>query len=225
MKRTYRDRLLIKLKNEIEELYKQWNQLGCETGYPTNYQGVTTKSEPLLLELEVFSNRNVLDIGCNSGLYSYFAGIFAKSVLGCDLEKLLVDRAVSARPFFNSIFDTSSIEFYQGNFVNKLTPEVSGIIAACVLYHVGDENLQILMEFLTANKPTVVLQVRPSRGEVFLMNPDWGCVSNTKLFNGMFRIEDNLNFLRTCGYDNVRVVGLNTTSFHGEFFPILIASD
>lgn len=216
---------LEKLKERMPILYQRWKILGQDTGYPIDYQGVTSKSEPLLLELDGFINKNVLDIGCNSGLYSYFCGQYANSIIGCELEELLLKRADSARLFFNSFYDTSHVSFFHGNFVDKLSSDITGIIAACVLYHVGDDNLKALMKFLVTNRPMIMLQARPMRYDAFLANPEWGMVSNTKLFNGMFRIEDNLNFLKECGYNNARVIGLRSTLFYGEYFPVIIASN
>jgi SAM-dependent methyltransferase len=225
MDNSYHRSVVSLVKNGLQNLYSTWKCLPQNTGYPIDYQGITKKSEPLLLELNRFAGRNVLDIGCNSGLYSYIAGIHAKSILGCDLEQVLIDRAEISRSFFNEFYDSSKVLFHQGSFVDKLSDDIDGIIAACVLYHVGDENLTELIKFLRFKKPLILIQARPARYQAFLKNPSWGGVAATTLYNGMYRIEDNFNFLRDCGYDNVYVTGLNATLFYDEIFPILIAYD
>jgi SAM-dependent methyltransferase len=216
---------LTKLKDTIGQIYQKWDSLEKNSGYPINYQGLTEKSEPLLSRFQHLAGRNVLDIGCNSGLYSYVAGYYANSVIGCDLEQLLIDRARVSREFFADFYDTKKVEFHCGNFIDKMTSEIDAIVAACVLYHIGDENLIKLMGFVMVKKPMIILQIRPARAAAFSQNSAWGTVSNTTLFGGMFRIDDNLEFLRACKYDNVVIAGLNSTSYYGETFPVLIAFD
>jgi SAM-dependent methyltransferase len=216
---------LTKLKGDVGQLYRKWDILDKNSGYPINYQGITDKSEPLLARFNHLTGRNVLDIGCNSGLYSYVAGYYAKSVIGCDVEQLLIDRARVGQKFFADFYDARKVQFHCGNFVDKMTNEIDAIVAACVLYHIGDDNLIKLMDFLMAKKPMIILQVRPARAAAFSHNSAWGTVSTTTLFGGMFRLDDNLEFLRACNYDNVIVAGLNSTSFYGETFPVLIAFD
>ncbi len=87
----------------------------------------------------------------------------------------------------------------------------------------GNDNLLALRDFLREKKPVILLQARPMRAEAFRKNPSWGIVAATTLYNGMFLVEDNLDFLRDCGYDSAEVYGLNSTEFYGENFPVILA--
>ena len=223
MSATKTTEIVSTLKQDISQLYDLWRATSDDFGYPVDYQGITTKSEPLISQLEGFRGKRVLDIGCNSGMYSYSLGACAKSVIGCDVEPVLIKRANEARAFFDRMYDTKTVQFHHGNFVDKLDNEIDGVIASLVLYHVGDENLLALKNFLTERKPHVLLQARPMRAEAFKNSPSWGILSATTMYGGMYLIEDNLNFLRDCGYNSVEVTGLTESLFFGEHFPVIVA--
>jgi SAM-dependent methyltransferase len=215
--------ILENLVPDIEILYDIWSSYSMDFGYPVDYQGFTSKSAPLLKVLHKFQGRRVVDIGCNSGLYSYLTGCYATKVIGCDVEHILIRRAEDARPFYEARVGTNDVRFHLGNFVDELKDDVTGIMASLVLYHIGNENLLALKEFLTRTRPLVILQTRPMRAEAFRKSPEWGVVSATTLYNGMYLMEDNLEFLRDCGYDSAELFGMTESLFHGEHFPVIVA--
>ena len=217
------DEFIPLIKQDIDALYDVWKLTSNDFGYPVDYQGITSKAAPLLAKLECLYGRRVLDIGCNSGLYSYVAGMYAESVTGCDVEQVLIKRAEEAREFYERYYDTRHVGFYHGNFVAQLHNDIDAVVASLVLYHVGDENLLKLQEFLIRRKPIVLLQARPGRAEAFKRNPSWGILAATTIYNGMYRVEDNLEFLRDCGYDCAEVCGLKDSEYYGELFPVIVA--
>jgi 2-polyprenyl-3-methyl-5-hydroxy-6-metoxy-1,4-benzoquinol methylase len=184
---------------------------------------VNSKSVALIRQLEQLKGLRVLDIGCNSGLYSCLAATTAKSVLGCDVEPVLIERARSAAKYFQPLIGSDNVEFRQGSFIEVLDHQFDAIVASLVLYHIGDMALDLLGQYLKAHKPMVILQARPERAKAFLANPDWQTVSTTTKYNGMYTVESNLEFLRDCGYESASVYGMNSTLFHGEYFPIVVA--
>lgn len=205
----------------LQELWKD----GAGTGYPADYQGITNKATVVISALDHLQGRHVLDIGCNSGLYTYLAGFVANHVTGVDVEQPLIDRAERARPLFISQGLTGPVDFASGTFTNYLHPGISGIIAACVLYHVGDDYLRYLQDFLRQHRPKMIIQTRPGRAEAFRLNPSWGVLATTAAYEGMFTIESNLAFLADAGYDRVEVVGLTSSVFCGEAFPVVVTLD
>ncbi len=46
---------------------------------------------------DYFSGKNVLDIGCNTGFFSFFIGVFASHVVGVDLEINAINKAKKAK--------------------------------------------------------------------------------------------------------------------------------
>lgn len=206
----------------IHTLWKE-NEESRSNSYPYNYQGLNTKSLALARELGIMKDKKVIDIGCNSGLYSYLMGRVAESVLGCDIDEQFLHRSKCVRVYFNEHYSTKNVDFFCGNFADKLSSDITGILACCVLYHIGDDNVRKLKEFLNDESATIILQSRPQRGEAFKKNPNWGSVSRTKLYSGLYTIESNLDFLRACGYERAQIFGMQSSKFYSEVFPIIVA--
>jgi len=215
--------LLSFAQEHIAALHDIWKKQSPEFGYYPTYQDVNSKSIALIQQLDRFQGRRLLDIGCNSGLYSCLAGLRAASVLGCDVERVLIERANSAAQYIAPHLPARNVAFRLGSFTDVLDQDFDAVLASLVLYHVGDEALARLAEFLKARKPLVVLQVRPARAEAFASKPDWKVVSTTLKYGGMYTVEGNLEFLRDCGYEDATVHGLNSTLYYGEYFPVVVA--
>jgi len=215
--------LLSFARKHIGGLHALWKEQSPEFGYYPTYQDVNEKSVALIEQLPRFRGRHLLDIGCNSGLYSCLAARSAASVLGCDVEPVLIARARSAAAHLAPHLPAGSIDFRLGSFTDALDGRFDAVLASLVLYHVGDEALARLAQFLKAHKPLVILQVRPARAEAFAAKPEWKTVSTTQKYGGMYTVEGNLEFLRDCGYENATVHGMCSTLFYGEYFPIVTA--
>lgn len=224
MNTTYSD-FLTNVARDMETVHSIWamDKKSINNSYPSDYQDLSAKSLALAKEFYRFSGKNVLDIGCNSGLYSYLMGHQGSSVTACDISNELLSRAEASRSYFANLFDCTNVSFYQGNFADKLDGKVNAILACCVLYHIGDTNLRKLQDYLKENDCLIMIQARPQRGEAFIKHPEWGAVSHTKLYNGIYTLEDNINFLRDSGYERIEIVGLQSTAFFSEYFPIIIA--
>jgi len=217
------DELLAFAQANIGRLHEIWKQQSPEFGYYPTYQDVNSKSIALIRQLPRFRGRRLLDIGCNSGLYSCLAARGAKSVVGCDVEPVLIGRAKSAAEYFAPTLAGAEIEFRLGSFTEVLDRPFDAVLASLVLYHIGDEALQRLADYLKVHKPLVVLQVRPARAQAFASQPQWKTVSTTQKYGGMYTMESNLEFLRDCGYEDATVHGMSSTLFFDEYFPIVTA--
>lgn len=216
--------LLSFARQHIGGLHDLWKEQSPEFGYYPTYQDVNEKSVALIEQLPRFRGRHLLDIGCNSGLYSCLSARVAASVLGCDVEPVLIARARAAAAHLAPHLPAGCVDFKHGSFVDALGGgRFDAVLASLVLYHVGDEALASLAAFLKARKPLVILQVRPARAEAFAAKPEWKTVSTTQKYGGMYTVEGNLEFLRDCGYENATVHGMRSTLFYGEHFPIVTA--
>lgn len=205
----------------INNLHKVWRTV--ETGYPGDYQDLTEKSEPLIKCLPLLSESRVLDIGCNAGMYSLLVARYAHSVVGIDTSSQLISRANMTKEYFEeNVYSAHNVNFLTGNFADIINEiEVDAVLASLVLYHVGDANIEILRDFLREKSKKILIQARPQRLEAYKDHPEWGTVSNTKLYNGLYTVEDCLNFLRDCGFDDAKVLHMN--AYYYEYFPIIFS--
>jgi SAM-dependent methyltransferase len=209
-------------KKEIPNLQTLWR--GVKDEYPFDYQNLTDKSKTLVQCLPLLADCRVLDIGCNSGFYSILLGQVAHSVTGVDPSAALIHRAKLAHEYFEKNgYSLHHVDFLTDNFANILpVRDFDAVLASLVLYHVGDSNIQVLKQALTTKITKVLIQCRPARDVIFTQKPERGPIATTKLYNGLYKIEDCLTFLRDCGFAHARILHMNVP-FYKEYFPIIYA--
>jgi len=213
--------LIQKLTEHIHSLHGVWENI--HDSYPRNYQDITSESESLIKCLPLLANSNVIDIGCSSGMNTLLAGRYSHSVIGVDPSEQLIKRALLAKKYFDDhVYSVHNVKFLNGNFsdyINKLN--VDAVLASLVLYHLEDSNIEILSNFLKATAKKILIQARPQRMEAFKSHPEWGVVSTTTLYNGLYKTEDCLNFIRDCGFVDASILYMDT--YYHEYFPIIYA--
>ena len=110
----------------FHELKQEWNKIGAswQTGIDVYNEKSTSylrlKSILQLNEYLDYQDLNVLDLGCDNGLYSYIIGDKFKKVLGIDNDESSIKRALITKNFFekddynlnNIEFNTTSFEKY-----------------------------------------------------------------------------------------------------------------
>lgn len=207
----------------VDKLHAIWRTISPDHVYYPDYQELNEQAIAVIDSLPIFKGTEVLDIGCNSGLFSYFCSNHANSVLGCDTIPEMISRANAVRLVASQFSDPSKVDFVCADFTTLLRKATfTGIIATRILYHIGDQSLKLLADYLTDSKPSILIQPRPNREIGFGLHPEWGKVSTTTRYGGMYKVEDNIAFLRDCGYDCVKVSHLHARSF-GEYFPVITA--
>lgn len=145
----------------------------------------------------------MLDIGCNSGLSSLIAAFAASQVLGCDRNPVLIARAKAGKNAVCSARDFSSVCFEVGDFTDFLRDDIDAIVAARVLYHLTDEGVGRLSDFITSReKFTVVVHTRPGRRK-----------GATKVYNGLVDVQDVSQFFSDLGLEMVSEWGAQRQRF------------
>ena len=213
--------LLAAARKVMPELHRLWSEV--PDAYPNDYQQITPKSAALIAALPLLADSHVMDIGSNAGLYSLLAARHAASVIGVDPSEPLVRRAEAARNYFeDNAYSVHNARFQCANFADViLDAKVDAVIASLVLYHLGDENISVLKDYLATQCSKVLIQCRPERMEAFKRHPEWGKVSTTTVYNGLYKIEDCLELLRDCGFSSALVMQMD--AYYYEHFPVLYA--
>ena len=91
---------------------------------------------------------------------------------------------------------------------------------ARILYHVGDAALLNLIEVIKSKIDKVLIQCRPMRDVVY-KDED---ISVTKLYNGMYKVEDCIDFVVDCNFNDFNVWGESPLWQGGESFPVIYSS-
>lgn len=212
-------------KAHAKQLSDVWASVAVDAGTvaTSSYQAISDIGRVLIDQLPRLAGARVLDIGCNSGLYSLLASRYVRSVTGCDVKAGYIARAEAAKKYFREhIHPVDNVRFVLGGFNELLTDEVDAIVVAKVLYHLGDQNIAELREFLSRGKKSVLIQARPQRAQAFKRHPEWHQLSVTKIYNGLYGLEDCLDFLRDCNFDKAEVTAMNVAT-RSEYFPVIFA--
>ena len=83
-----------------------------KTNMSQRYWGISTKDSTMYMKLNKifkhFHNKNVIDLGCNIGFFSFMIAAFANKVVGLDIGSPFIDKANKVKKYLG----TENIEFF-----------------------------------------------------------------------------------------------------------------
>jgi len=107
----------------FHELKQEWKKIGAswQTGInPWNKNTISYLRLESILQLKEYlgyQDLNVLDLGCDNGLYSYIIGDKFKKVVGIDSDELSIKRALITKKFYEKNgYGLNNIEFNNISF-------------------------------------------------------------------------------------------------------------
>ncbi len=196
---------------------------GMESSYPLDYQRVDAKTRPVIEELGHFSGAKVADIGSNFGMFSLLTSPFAREVVG--LERSAPIHAVSeaSRSFFESKgYDLSNVRFVNKAVKAIVDTDYDALLMTLVLYHLNDQEVDMLMEDARKKCERAIIQCRPGRGVEFHRGALTDHISRNERYDGLYDIAGNIRFLNDIGLKKIRV-SVSPQLFGREVFPVLVA--
>lgn len=209
--------------SSVSKLHEIWASI--KGGYPSNYQTLSIhKGRVMFRALAHAQDLDVLEAGCNSGLYSIILSNYAKSVTGVDFDKINIDRALLSFDYAKkNNLCRENIEFFHSDLISALpkSQHANCLVASLFLYYLHDNELLVLRDFIREKIQTIIIQCRPDRHKLVFGKPEYGNVSNLSLYNGLYDLPDNIDFLRDCGFPDITILGLDLIS--EEVCPVLVA--
>jgi hypothetical protein len=203
-----------KIINSIDEFHRIWKSI--DGGYPYDYQNLESgQTQTLLGALGNDINLgNVLEIGCNTGIYSLVISNFSSHVHAVDINNENIVRARLGMSYaLKNGFIRDNITFYRDSVVNMIVNNGSNYntcIATLVLYYLSDGELLQLMSFIKNSIKTLIIQCRPDRDKMVDGKEDqFGKASYTSLYNGLFKLNDNVDFFRDLGFEGIEIFGMS----------------
>jgi len=107
----------------FDELKQEWNRIGGSWQASIdacNKNSISYLRLGSILQLKEYldyQDLNLLDLGCDNGLYSYIIGDKFKKVLGIDSDELSIKRALITKKFFEKEgYNLNNIEFNTTTF-------------------------------------------------------------------------------------------------------------
>jgi len=192
------------------------------SGYPKDYQRVDQKTLPVIENLHVFAGSHVLEIGSNFGMYSLLMSPIARQVTAVELDPTIYKASLKWRQFFERLgYSFDNVRTINGNVASSLSIEYDALLLTLVLYHLTNDEIDLLIEDARKKCERMVIQCRPGRMLAKERGSFVGYVSKTDRFDGLFDIASNIRFMRTVGMKKINV-HVNPELLGDEAFPVLV---
>ncbi|MDO9639976.1 MAG: hypothetical protein Q7J44_15675 [Pseudotabrizicola sp.] len=190
-------------------------------GYPLSYQRVDQKTEPVIRKLELFRNRNVLEIGSNFGMYTMLTSQFAKTVTGLEIDRSIFDISGRWLQFFKDKgYSFDNITLLNESAATCTRIDYDALLLTLVLYHLSDDEIDLIIEDAKKKCDCVVIQCRPGRILAAERGSFSGHISKNTRFDGVFDIAGNIRFLEALGMKKISVA-VSEKMLGSEVFPVL----
>lgn len=195
---------------------------GAFSGYPKDYQRVDQKTRPVIGKLDLFAGRRVLEIGSNFGMYSLLMSGIADRVTALEPNAPIHRTSLQWKSFFESRgFDFPNVRFVNEGVVHAAGVDYDALLMTLVLYHLTNDEIDLLIEDARAKCEVAIVQCRPGRAAARDRGSFGGYLSRTDRFDGLFDIASNVRFLRALGMKEISIT-VSPDLLGDEVFPVLV---
>lgn len=138
----------------LGKVYQKWSRI--EKRLPT-----------FLKHIDDLKGRNVLELGCNAGVYGYEISKVAKSYFGVDATQHYIQQANVTKRYI----DNPNVHFWLGRVKDFIQAELSGdlqvsydaLFASFLLYHLSNREIDLLSRHVLSKCDVVILPVRTKK--------------------------------------------------------------
>ena len=146
------------------KLEKMWKKVG-RVIYQKRSRVV--KRMPFFLKyIHHFKGKDVLELGCNAGIYGYELAQVAKSYIGVDRGDYYIDQANITKKYIknpNVIFYNMSVnDFIKSDIMGEI-PTYNALFSSFALYHFADKETDKMMESVLPKCDIVIIQTRTKK--------------------------------------------------------------
>jgi hypothetical protein len=191
------------------------------SGYPKDYQRIDQKTEPVIDQLALFRGSHVLEIGSNFGLYSLLMSDIADTIYALEVDKTIFSVGLRWRQFFvarGAILH--NLKQIRGAASEAVDISYNALLLTLVLYHLNNDEIDLLLEDGKKKCERVIIQCRPGRRLKKEQGKLSGHVTNTERFDGLYDIAGNIRFLEAMGMRRISVT-VSEKLLGGEVFPVI----
>ena len=134
-------------------LTEAWKQVNSAKNYQSFRHRLIDPIKIAQEYKELLSAANILDIGCNNGVISAILAQFSRTVVGIERKPVLYEKALITKQVLQSIeVEVSNLLYKNQSFKDYIRSGafkrdgIDAIIACQVLYHLDDEEIDLLMQ-------------------------------------------------------------------------------
>lgn len=156
-------------KNEHKRLMKVWESVG--PGIYQTWNRLETRMPLFLKHINILREKNVLEFGCNAGIYGYEISKIAKYYIGIDQGKYYILQANETKKLMNmnnALFLNRPAKGFirdqqKAELRNIPTHDINAIFATFVLYHLSDKETDLIEEYLLPKCDAALIMTRTSK--------------------------------------------------------------
>ncbi len=155
-------------KTLYKQLEKQWEKEG--EIYQT-WSRIEKRMPTFLKHIEHLTGKDVLELGCNAGIYGYEIAKVARSYFGVDATEHYIRQARITKLFI----ENPNVDFWHGRVMDfvgamrstKLRVPFNALFASFLMYHLSNKEIRSLSEYVIPQCDVVVLPVRTKKRKIW----------------------------------------------------------
>jgi len=148
-------------KETHAKLEKEWFKVG--RGVYQYWSRIKRRMPYFLQFADIFEGKDVLELGCNAGMYGHALAQIAKSYIGVDKGDYYVDQAKLTQ----KLIENPNVLFYKGNIKDFIKQDLKGemptynaLFSSFALYHFSEKETDRILETVLPKCDVVVIQTR-----------------------------------------------------------------
>jgi hypothetical protein len=146
------------------ELEEKWLPLGKVY---QKWSRIERRLPVFLSHINYFEGRDVLELGCNAGVYGFEISKVAKSYFGVDATDHFIRQANITKRYIKN----PEVEFWLGRVKDFIEAEKSGdlqvpynaLFASFLLYHLSNKEIALISKYVLPKCDVVILPVRTKK--------------------------------------------------------------
>jgi len=158
-----------KFKKLYPKLKEKWIEINGKGGHQKLNKRLTGAIKFInSISNSLCSSLNVLDVGCNNGVYSIVASKKFKNVIGIDIDR--EKKVIKKAKFASKYFHVKNCSFYYMSFFDYVKDKqffndnINAIMVFQVLHHLNNEEINMMRDILP-NIQLLIVGVHPEISE------------------------------------------------------------
>lgn len=155
-------------KKIYDEIKKKWAEVGKI--YQT-WRRIEKRMPILLRNVDLLEGKDVLEFGCNAGVYGYEISRIAKSYFGVDAGDHFIEQAKITKTYMenpNVDFQVGKVkDFIKAELSRELQIPYNALFASYLLYHLSNKEVELLSRYVLPKCDVVLFPIRTKKRKIW----------------------------------------------------------
>ena len=162
----------------------------------STYDRVAPRLKAIEPYLKLLTGKQVLEWGCNAGLFAYEISKYAACYTGVDKSEYCYKQALRTKKFI----ENPNVRFLFGRARDFCDVEYNAFISCYLLYHLHDDELELLRTQVLPKCSVTINMIRTRKREAH---------------NELWKLDEAVKFIKGCGFET-------ETKIHNDKYSTII---